>query len=167
MTAPLNVWYLDDGTIAGPADTVAADLHTLRSALSAVGLTLNATKCEVAFLGAPDSAFRGPAIATVRAALPDVKEIQYDNLSLLGSPLTDGSIAAAGEAASALVARLCARLRGLDSHSAVFFLAHHVSAPRLTTFCAPRRPSRRSSRLKGVCLLHLLSENIFPVLRSN
>ena len=132
VTAPLNVWYLDDGTIVGPADTVAADLHTLRSALSAVDLTLNATKCEVAFLGAPDSALRGPAIATVRAALPDVKEIQHDNLFLLGSPLTDVSIAAAREATSALVARLCARLRGLDSHSAVFFLAHHVSAPRLT-----------------------------------
>ena len=28
--------------------------------------------------------------------------------------------------------RLCARLRGLDRHTAVFFLAHHVSAPRLT-----------------------------------
>ena len=81
-----------------------------------------------------EDALRGAAVDTVRAALPDVKEIQLDNLFLLGSPLTDGSIAAAGEAASAsaAVARLCARLRGLDSHSAVFFLAHHVSAPRLT-----------------------------------
>ena len=26
VTAPLNVWYLDDGTIAGPAATIAADL---------------------------------------------------------------------------------------------------------------------------------------------
>ena len=131
VTAPLNVWYLDDGTIAGPADTVAADLRTLRTALSAAGLSLNAAKCEVTFLGAPDSALRGPAVGAVCAALPDVKETQLDNLSLLGSPLTDGSIAAAGEAASAVVGRLCARLRGLDSHTAVFFLAHHVSAPRL------------------------------------
>ena len=132
VAAPLNVWYLDDGTIAGPADTVAADIKTLRTTLSSVGLALNPAKCEVAFLGAPDSALRGPAISTICSVLPDVKETQLDNLSLLGSPLTDGSIAAAGEAASAVVGRLCARLRGLDRHTAVFFLAHHVSAPRLT-----------------------------------
>ena len=126
------MWYLDDGTIAGPAATIAADLHSLRTALSAAGLTLNAAKCEVTFLGTPDSALRGPAVIAVRDALPNVTETQLDKLSLLGSPLTDGSIEAAGEAASAVVERLCARLRGLDSHTAVFFLAHHVSAPRLT-----------------------------------
>ena len=126
------MWYLDDGTIAGPAATIAADLHSLRTALSAAGLTLNAAKCEVTFLGTPDSALHGPAVIAVRDALPNVTETQLDKLSLLGSPLTDGSIEAAGEAASAVVGRLCARLRGLDSHTAVFFLAHHVSAPRLT-----------------------------------
>ena len=132
VAAPLNVWYLDDGTIAGPVDIVAADLVALRTALSAVGLTLNAAKCEVAFLGAPDSVLRGPAVDAVRAALPDVKETQLEELSLLGSPLSDGNIAAAAEAYSAVVSGLCTRLRELDSHTAVFFLAHHVSAPRLS-----------------------------------
>ena len=131
VTTPLNIWYLDDGTIAGAADTVAADLHQLRTSLAAVGLTLNAAKCEVAFLGNADSALRDPAICAVRAALPDVSETQLDSLSLLGSPLTDGSIHTAGESACTVVERLCDRLRQLDCHTTVFFLAHYVSAPRL------------------------------------
>ena len=32
VTAPLNVWYLDDGTIAGPVDVVVDDLQRLRTA---------------------------------------------------------------------------------------------------------------------------------------
>ncbi|XP_043203123.1 uncharacterized protein LOC122371098 [Amphibalanus amphitrite] len=102
------------------------------AALAAAGLSLNAAKCEVAFIGAEDSDHRHAAISAICSALPDVKETELTNLSLLGSPLTDGSIGAAGEAASAMVQRLCTRLRELDSHTAVFFLAHHVSAPRLT-----------------------------------
>ena len=144
VTAPLNIWYLDDGTIAGAADTVAADLRQLRTSLSTVGLRLNAAKCEVAFLGSAESALRDPAIRAVRAALPDVSETQLDSLSLLGSPLTDGGIHAAGESACAVVERLCDRLRRLDSHTAVFFLAHFVSAPRLAYLLAlqvtPRAP---------------------------
>ncbi|KAF0300891.1 Ubiquitin carboxyl-terminal hydrolase 38 [Amphibalanus amphitrite] len=132
VSAPLNIWYLDDATLAGPASAVAADIATLPTALAAAGLSLNASKCEVAFIGAEDSDHRHAAIGAICSALPDVKETELTNLSLLGSPLTDGSIGAAGEAASAMVQRLCTRLRELDSHTAVFFLAHHVSAPRLT-----------------------------------
>ena len=150
VTAPLNVWYLDDGTIAGPVDVVVDDLQRLRTALSAVGLTLNAAKCEVTFLGAPDSAFRDPAIDAVRAALPNVTETELDNLYLLGSPLTDGDIAAAGEAASTIVERLCARLRGLDSHTAVFFLSHHVSAPRLAYLLRSAPAFKEQVTLKNI-----------------
>ena len=99
----MNVLYLDNGTVAGPADVVVADLHRLGTALPTVGLTLTAAKCEVAFLGAPDCAFRDPAIDAVRAALPNVTETELDNLYLLGSPLTDSSITSAGESASETV----------------------------------------------------------------
>ena len=132
ITSPLNAWYLDDATIAGPADTVAADLRSLRSALSAVGLTLNAAKCEVAFLGNPLTSHPAVSLEAISAALPDAAEIQLNNLSLLGSPLTDGGLEAAADTASDMIERLCSRLRHLDSHTAVFFLAHHVSAPRLS-----------------------------------
>lgn len=132
MTSPLNIWYLDDATLAGPAETVATDLLTLRSSLSSVGLSLNASKCEVAFLGSPTSPLHGPALDAITNTLTDIRETQLPDLTLLGAPLTDGGLTVAVGTASATVERLCSRLRHLDSHTAIFFLAHYVSAPRLS-----------------------------------
>ena len=48
---PLNVWYLDDGTLAGPADTVAADISTLLPALQHIDLMLSQQKSVLVELG--------------------------------------------------------------------------------------------------------------------
>ena len=69
--------------------------------------------------------------STVEDVLPGILETPLDHLNLLGSPLHDSGIQAATETAADTVSTLCNRVRALDSHTAVFFLAHHVSAPRL------------------------------------
>ena len=78
---------------------------------------------------------RGPAgrglIDGIRSALSDVVETPLNSVNLLGAPLRDDSLAAAVASATDLVRRLCTRLKHLDRHTAIFFLVHHVSAPRL------------------------------------
>ena len=117
---------------AGAPDIVASDLRLLVTRLSELGLHLNARKCEVAFLGPSSSPTRSLSTAAIRDILPDISETPLPSLSLLGSPLRDEGIPAALHSSSELVSRLTSRLRTLDSHTALFFLTHHVSAPRLT-----------------------------------
>ena len=67
----------------------------------------------------------------IQTALPGIRETALDRLTLLGAPLDEASIQAATETAATTVSMLCDRIRALDTHSAIFFLTHHVSAPRL------------------------------------
>ena len=54
LTSPLNVWYLDDGTLGGPAQNVLEDLKLILSASLDIGLNMNSTKCELLIMGNPD-----------------------------------------------------------------------------------------------------------------
>lgn len=47
----LNIWYLDDGTIAGAPDSVATALQEIIDKANEIGLQLNHSKCEIAVLG--------------------------------------------------------------------------------------------------------------------
>ena len=47
MKSPLNIWYLDDGTIAGDLKTVLQDYQYILKALQSHGLEVNPTKCEI------------------------------------------------------------------------------------------------------------------------
>jgi len=47
LSSELNLGYLDDVTMAGPADTVASDVAEIIQVGSAMGLTLNTEKCEL------------------------------------------------------------------------------------------------------------------------
>ena len=132
MQSELNVWYLDDATLAGPPECVASDLRSLVSGFAHCGLTLNSAKCEVSFLGPSPPPPHSSALDTVRAVLPDVSVTTPDALSLLGSPISDPGLSSALHAASTLVSRLTDRLRALDRHTALFFLSHYVAVPRLT-----------------------------------
>ena len=51
MKSSANLWYLDDGCIAGPPDEVLADVLRIRAATQDLGLNLNTDKCELCFLG--------------------------------------------------------------------------------------------------------------------
>ena len=47
LSSELNLGYLDDVTLAGPAVTVASDVAEIIQIGSAMGLTLNTAKCEL------------------------------------------------------------------------------------------------------------------------
>ncbi|KAF0288994.1 Ubiquitin carboxyl-terminal hydrolase 2 [Amphibalanus amphitrite] len=131
IRSPLNVWYLDDATIAGPADVVQSDLHSLAKALTELGLQLNPAKCEVAIIDAAPQLARNAAVDSIRSVLPEITEIPLHSVTLLGAPLLDASLTAAANGAAELIGRLCTRLTHLDRHTGLFFLVHYASAPRL------------------------------------
>ncbi len=56
LSSPLKLWFLDDDTLAGHKETVAADLSSLSPTLHELGFELNTTKCEVTHLGQRGSA---------------------------------------------------------------------------------------------------------------
>ena len=47
MKSDLNIWYLDDRTIAGNVQTVKEDYEEILKALESHGLAVNPTKCEL------------------------------------------------------------------------------------------------------------------------
>ena len=131
MKSLLNVWYLDDATLAGPVGAVVEDLISLQSQLPELGLELNSAKCELTVLGNLSEDRRSSIVKEMQAALPGIRETPLSSLTLLGSPLDATGIQAATESAADTVSTLCNRILALDTHTAVFFLSHHVSAPRL------------------------------------
>ena len=80
MESPANLWYLDDGCMAGPPDVVLDDLQKIQSATQDLGLTLNTDKCELCFLGPRDKR----VLDLFRASAPLIKEVDKSSLTLLG-----------------------------------------------------------------------------------
>ena len=128
LDCPLNMWYLDDGSVAGPADLVIKSLKKLTSSFRELGLEMNPSKCEVASL----SNYCRPKVLTdLRITVPNIKVMDKHSLTLLNSPVYSEAIPKALEKTKHLISNLCNRIKGLDAHTALFFLTHHSSAPRL------------------------------------
>ena len=131
LKSPLNIWYLDDATVGGSVADVVADLRTISRTLPDLGLKLNAAKCEVTVLDDPGEEQQASLIREVKSVLPNISETPVSRLHLLGSPLHEGGIPDATNTVLKTISTLCERVRYLDRHTGLFFLAHHVSAPRL------------------------------------
>ena len=100
LKSPLNVWYLDDATLAGPIDRVTDDLSIMQNKLPELGLQLNSAKCEFTLLGRSCDDTRASLMKSMQDALPSIRDTPLDRLSLLGSPLGDSGIEAAAETAA-------------------------------------------------------------------
>ena len=131
LKSPLNVWYLDDATIGGSVAEVVADIQTISKTLPELGLQLNVTKCEVTVMDGPTEAEHAAAISEVQHELTEITETPLTRLQLLGSPIYEAALPGATSTVFDTVSRMCERIRCLDRHTGLFFLAHHVSAPRL------------------------------------
>ena len=128
----INVWYLDDGTIGGPLEQVTNNIQRIKNQLDEKGLTINSSKCEAALLGAVTPSSRSDAIRTLQKYLPDIREVQIDELQLLGSPICDAQVRTQLLSGAQMVRKLVSRVQELDEpHQAFFLLKNYISAPRL------------------------------------
>ena len=84
VSAPLNIWYLDDATLEGPVDKIIHDLGTIIPALSMIGLEINASKSEVVNLN--------PDAVDFQKALEKIGSILKEKLILLGAPIFSSAV---------------------------------------------------------------------------
>ena len=132
ITCPFNTWFLDDGTLGGELELVLQNLASLQREFLAMGLELNPAKCELTILGAPSMAARRLALDRVRQVVPDILEVDLDNLTLLGAALGTSSLDSSMVVYAEVIRGICQRIGLLDAHWALFFLSRYVSAPRLS-----------------------------------
>ena len=91
LQSSINLWYLDDGTLAGPYNQVLADAKTLIDKFAEVGLKLNPSKYELVNLSASNPASE-QILALFNRVLPEIKSVQKDDMKLLGSSILEGSL---------------------------------------------------------------------------
>ena len=127
LTSPLNVWFLDDGTLGGPAKFVLDDLKKVLSASSAIGLQLNSNKCELILMDDPDQS----SVDSIVSLLPGIKILKNEECSLLGAPLTEEALPHALSQKIDDIKLLTGRLPILSAHTALFLLKNCISIPEL------------------------------------
>ena len=130
MTSPLNVWYLDDGTVGGSLEEVERDLRRVMEMGESVGLELNQAKCE-AFVYGGEETSRAAAIDRIRATAPTISLPSRVELCLLGSPVLPEGIANALEVKINNIRLLTSRLEELQAHHALFLLKNCLAAPKV------------------------------------
>ena len=128
----INVWYLDDGTLAGSSPSVISSVQQIKTKMEKVGLNISATKCEVTFLGVSTSQYESSVLHQLNDVLPDIREVPLDELELLGAPIRDPQIRRRLLQGQHMVEKLIRRLQVLEeAHQAFFLLKNYVALPRL------------------------------------
>ena len=90
MESPVNIWYYDDGNIAGAADGVLRDLIRIKDSEACTALRLKHTKCEICFLSdSIDTATRQDITEQVTQICPSITVTEWDSLVILGAPMGD------------------------------------------------------------------------------
>lgn len=148
LGSPFDVWYLDDGTLARPIDSAAADLQRILPAVHAIGLKVNLQKCEITHLefrsnnagtgiignDAPCSSYDNVGGFTTLDTffLNRAPTTPINSLSLLRASIQPDSTGVALESIKDLTKTLIERTSLISSHMALLFLASYASVPRVT-----------------------------------
>ena len=132
------VWYLDDGTIGGPAEDVMHDLELVGRECAFLGLQLNELKSEVICYGS----------ATKDSILPSIPGAQVTDpasASLLGFPIGDtSSLSDAISGKTQLLRTMGDRLQHISAH---LLLRNSFAIPKLL-YLLRSSPSFLSPNLK-------------------
>lgn len=131
MKSNLNLWYLDDGTIAGNVKTVLQDYNNILKALDSHGLQVNPRKCEI-FLIKPQSKECKNALEAFQSLTEGVKLVEKEDLMLLGAPIFPEALGSVLESKLDNLELMAQRLKEIDSHTALFLLKNCFAMPKLT-----------------------------------
>ena len=130
LTSELNIWYLDDGTLAGRPESVCSDFEAIIAAQDSLGLKVNVSKCEFSVLGSDP----GP-IDFVRdsfsAKFQGAKFVPPKDLRILGTPLFQEALDPEISSRLAAFKTTCSRLELLEHHDALFLLKNVFHIPKL------------------------------------
>ena len=121
LSSPLNLWYLDDGTLGGSPSQVLADFELIQSEGVHIGLQVNAGKCEVVDLkGCCDL-----------SCFENVQQVDITNLTLLRAPLGRQAMSSVLGKKISELSSMGDRLSWISSHHALFLLKNCFTLPKL------------------------------------
>ncbi|XP_047996387.1 uncharacterized protein LOC125234221 [Leguminivora glycinivorella] len=128
VSAPLNVWYLDDGVIGGSPEVVIENLKTLLPALKTIGLEINSTKCELFACGnvTPET------LTNLETVLPGLRQIDKSSFQLLGAPIFSEGVSSVLQSKRQALAGVREHLNHLSRHVSLILLRNCFSVPRTT-----------------------------------
>lgn len=130
LKSPLNIWYLDDGTLGGRPEDVQQDLLTLLPRFQVLGLEVNPEKCEFF----PCSAETRASFSIFSSLLPGLKEVSAQSFALLGSPICSEAFPEAFEERRQLLLLAVEKLRDLPAHVALVLLRVCFAVPKIIYF---------------------------------
>ena len=130
LTAQLNIWYLDDGTLGGSSEEVFADFKSIIDHSPSLGLELNLSKCELFIAGMPTNEVE-ETLAKFRSVAPAIQQMQCETASLLGAPLTTAAMPLLLQEKTAALENMVSRLHLLQAHDAVYLLRNCFAIPKM------------------------------------
>ena len=145
LKSELNLWYLDDGTIAGDPQKVFDDFDYLMSSCAEIGLQLNFKKCEFSILNEKSDSL---IMSKYDYIIKQFSTVNVRNLTLLGCPFSDVEIQKTLESKSYMFSKLTKNMSLINSHSAYHLLKHSFSVPRIIYLLRSAPCWRSSTYLK-------------------
>ncbi|KAG7301774.1 hypothetical protein JYU34_014797 [Plutella xylostella] len=127
LASPLNVWYLDDGTIGGNIDTVEKDMKAIIDMFKEMGLELNSNKCEL-FCCSPNI----PNLSTITNLVPGMKLLDKANFTVLGAPIFPEGVPPLLDGKREGINKTVSGLKQLPAHVALTIFRCCLSMPKLT-----------------------------------
>ena len=119
LNSEFKVAYLDDVTLAGPVETVVADIGLIIASSQAIGLELNMAKCEI--IGNADH------MRAVTNLYPDMQNVHRDNACLLGAALSAAATSPLLSMKVVELKRMCRQLVLLDPYYYFMFSYYLLS----------------------------------------
>jgi hypothetical protein len=138
LKSEFNVWYLDDGVLADDPSIVFNDFQKIIELSSKIGLSLNYKKCELLIIS-DNTTIKSNLLNDFSNIAPGISLQEFDNISLLGYPLTNSGISKSIKEKIYTFKCFSNGLKFLPSHPAYFLLKNSLSIPRMTYLlrCSP------------------------------
>jgi hypothetical protein len=127
LDSQLNIWYLDDGTLADYPEVVLSDFKKVINLSRKIGLELNFNKCEI-FCCFGDTDLK--VIKKFQNLAPGIKICDRGSLSLLGSPIFDQGFKNTVEKTIITVENLLNKAELLSRHVAYTLIKNCLFIPK-------------------------------------
>lgn len=130
LNSKFNLWYLDDGSLGGDAETVFQDLELIMDKFAHIGLSLNYTKCEIFLPNHLPQHKKIEILTNFNALLPNISVHSNTSLTLLGSPIFDGAIRPVIDCKLNLFNSTANLLFEINPHIALFIIRFCLFTPK-------------------------------------
>ena len=130
----LNIWFLDDGNIAGNWQRVLWNFSRIIEESEKLGLEIHSKKCEITFLGQPSITRQQEILDRFRTISPFTEVTNIEDLVILGAPIGQLAIEDCIRQKTESLERMRSRLGELEAHHALFMIKNSFALPKLLYF---------------------------------